>query len=406
MRRQAFSITNILWALAVVFALAWTVSGILPRQPSQVALRYFDAEHLSRAFRRATLGYLTSGLAALATFAALYLFSRTSPFASRFSGTVTPGGAAKMGLFLGVTASALFSAVRLPFSAYSGYILEKKFGLSRLTFGTWIADYFKSAMLDLLAYGVGAAFLAWALVKMPRGWHIVATVAFLAASVVLSTVYPLVIAPAFNKFHPLEDGAILEDVRSLSEAAGMDVERVLVMEASAKTTRVNAYFAGVGRTREVVLYDTLIAGHSRPEIRLVIAHELGHWRYSHVNWGIVASTAGVFIALSLFRLFEMPGRAGRIGVRGFGSLEAVLISLLVFTVLFSYVTNPVSSFISRTFEVQSDAFSLALTGDRDAFITGHVNLAKANLSDVEPPPFLRWFAWTHPTTLERINSAK
>jgi STE24 endopeptidase len=102
----------------------------------------------------------------------------------------------------------------------------------------------------------------------------------------------------------------------------------------------------------------------------------------------------------------MPGRAGRIGVRGFGSLEAVLISLLVFTVLFSYVTNPVSSFISRTFEVQSDAFALALTGDRDAFITGQVNLAKANLSDVEPPPFLRWFAWTHPTTLERINSAK
>ena len=213
----------------------------------------------------------------------------------------------------------------------------------------------------------------------------------------------MVIAPAFNNFNPLEDGAILEDVRSLSEAAGMDVERVLVMEASAKTTRVNAYFAGVGRTREVVLYDTLIAGHSRPEIRLVIAHELGHWRYSHVNWGIVASTAGVFIALSLFRLFEMPGRAGRIGVRGFGSLEAVLISLLVFTVLFSYVTNPVSSFISRTFEVQSDAFSLPLpeTGTPSSRAT---NLAKANLSD-----------GTHLSTLvrldasynlERINSAK
>ena len=213
--------------------------------------------------------------------------------------------------------------------------------------------------------------MAWALVKMPRGWHIVATVAFLAASVVLSTVYPLVIASGLQQVSPLEDGAIPEDVRPCP-TAGMDVERVLVMEASAKTTRVNAYFAGVGHTREVVLYDTLIAGHARPEIRLVIAHELGHWRYSHVNWGIVASTAGVFIALSLFRLFEMPGRAGRIGVRGFGSLEAVLISLLVFTVLFSYVTNPVSSFISRTFEVQSDAFAHRPPGQD--FITGQVVL--------------------------------
>lgn len=307
-----------------------------------------------------------------------------------------------MGLTLGAAASGLLSLVSLPFSAYAGYFLERKFGLSRMTFGAWLADYGKSSLLDLMAYGLGGAFLAWALVKVPRGWYIVATVAFLGASVIMSALYPLVIAPAFNEFHPLEDPAVLEDVRSLSEKAGMNVDKVLVMEASAKTSRVNAYFAGIGRTREVVLYDTLLMGHSREEVRLVTAHELGHWRYGHVAWGIAASSAGVFLALALFR----ASVGGPVGPSDFRSLGNTLKSLLVFIVLFSYVAAPVSNFISRSFEVKADAYSLALTEDRGSFITSQVSIAKYNLSDVEPPPFIRWFAWTHPTTLERIASAE
>lgn len=398
-------IPRLLWVTALAFALAWIVSALIPREPPGEALRYFDSEFLSRAQSRATLSYVTSGVATLATFAVLYLFSRSSPVSGRFIGDVTGWGAAKFGLCLGVAASALLSLVRLPFSAYVGYSLEKRFGLSRMTFDNWIADYVKSSLFDLVAYGLGAAFVAWALVRLPRTWPAVVTIAFLAASILMSALYPLVIAPAFNKFHPLEDAAVLEDVRALSRAAGMEVDRVLVMEASAKTSRANAYFSGIGRTKEVVLYDTLLTSHSPGEIRLVIAHELGHWHYGHVVKGVIASTLGVFVALSLFRA-STSGTNAFSTLNDFGSLKSVLVSLLVFTVLFSYVLTPVSTYISRSFEVKSDAYSTALTGDRHSFVASQVNLATSNLADVEPPPFIRWFAWTHPTTLERIGAAR
>lgn len=394
-----------MWILAVALAAAWIVSAVLPREPSSEALRLFGPEYLSAATKRATMGYVASGLAGLATFAALRLFSRSRPVSGLFSGAVTTWGAAKMGFLLGAAASVLFSLVSLPFSAYSGYFLERKFGLMRMTFWAWFADYAKASLFDLLAYGIGAAFVAWAVFRLPRGWHVAVAFAFLLAGVVMSAIYPLVIAPAFNKFHPLEDASVLEDVRSLSAVAGMEVDRVLVMEASAKTARVNAYFAGIGRTREVVLYDTLLTGHSPAEVRLVVAHELGHWRYGHVTKGLAASALGAFIALSLFRACFYPTPDSN-PLGSYRSLEAVLMALLVFTVLFSYITTPLSNRLSRSFEAQADAFSLAISGDKTSFVSNQVKLARGNLSDVEPPPFIRWFAWTHPTTIERIASAR
>lgn len=406
----AFSrrIPAFLWTVALAFAFLCLLSGILPRKASQEALRYFDAGFLERSWARANPAYVNSGLSALVSFAALYLFTRSSPVSARIgpvfrlSGDVSSRGAPVFGLLLGALASALFTLVSLPFSAYGGYFLEKAFGMSWISFGSWLLDYAKGSLLDLVAHGVGGAFVAWVMFRFPRRWHIIATAAFLAVSVVMSALYPLVIAPIFNEFHPLEDVALLEEVRNLSTAAGLQVDQVLVMNASAKTARVNAYFAGIGRTRQVVLYDTLIETRPLHEIRFVLAHELGHWRHGHVMWGTLLSALGVLVCLVLFRMARPDARASF----RYSDLENCLLTLFAFIVLFSYISNPVSCYVSRSFEKTADAFALSLTQDSESFIRSQVNIAKSNLTDVQPPPFIRWFAWTHPTTLERILAAE
>ncbi|HHY76279.1 MAG TPA: M48 family metallopeptidase [Firmicutes bacterium] len=398
----------VLWIASVIFALAFVVSGLLPRKASPEVLRYFEPEFLERAWARANAGYVNSGLSALATFVVLYLYSRSSFLSRRLgslmrsTGALTLKTAVLFGSILGMATSLLFALVSLPFSAYGGFFLEKAYGLSRASFGAWLLDYGKGTLLDLIAYGAGGAFLAWAVLRFRRRWHVVAALAFVVVSVVMAALYPLVIAPIFNEFHPLEDKALLAEVHALASGAGLQVDEALVMKASLKTARANAYFAGIGKTRQVVLYDTLIENRSLEEIRFVLAHELGHWKYGHVLWGTVLSGIGTLACLILFRMAH-DGMPDSPSLR---DLEAVLLALFAFIVLFSYATNPISSYVSRSFEKAADAFALSLTRDGGSFIRGQVNIATMNLTDVQPPPFIRWFAWTHPTTIERILSAE
>lgn len=405
-----------LWGLSLVFLALWIFSALWPRQLPQDASRYFDPLMLERSLRRAKLSYLNSGLASIASLAVLYAVFRWSskgPFLSHLvGGQLGPGRAALLGLGLGVGAAILFSLAGLPFGI-CGYYLDRAFGLTPMSLSVYLLDYAKSTAFSALQYGASGLFAAWAIVRFPRVWHWTLTGAFLAASLVLNYLYPVLIAPAFNTFRPLEEGPVLQDVRELAGAAGMQVDQVLVMEASAKTSRANAYFAGVGRTKQVVLYDTLLQSHSRDETRLVIAHELAHWRFGHIVKSMLLSSVAALAFLLVFRsaaLRSVPGAALSGSMQAFQAsspltLERVLVLMFVFATLAGFVTNPASAYISRRFERQADAYALALTGDAQAFTGSQVRLATTNLSDVQPPPFIYWYAATHPSTLERILSA-
>ena len=393
-----------LWVVSFLFVAAWFLSAVFRSSPSAEALRLFSPELLDRARRRATSVYIASGAETAVEFAAVWLVlrrAREAPVLSQlFHGDLTQASALVLGFGLGVVASLLLSAVGLPFGIFRLY-LDRSYGLSRMTLAAYLLDYLKSAILSLAAYGLAASFVAWAVARFPRTWHLVAAAGFLAASVLVYMAFPILIDPMFNRFHPLPEGAILSDVRELAKRAGMRVDKVLVMEASAKTSRTNAYFTGLGATKRIVLYDTLLASQPREQVRLVVAHELGHWRYGHLFKGILVSAAGVFLALLAF--YE--------GVRGWSTpshaeLEQLLALLFVFAVISGYVLTPASSYVSRRFEAQADAYSLSLTKDPSSFVSAQMRLAQDNLSDVEPPPFIRWFAWTHPTTIERIGSAR
>lgn len=397
---MADSIMRLTWMLALIFAGLWIAFAVLPRVSSEEALSYFDEAFLARSRERASRAYVSAGLSTLTAFLAVWYLSRSPILSMRFQGSPTLWGAARMGAFLGLAVGGVLLLSRFPFAAYSDFYVEGRYGLSRMTFSAWLTEYGKSGMLSLIVYCAAGGAAAWLLVRFPGTWHYWLGGLVFLASLFVAAIYPSVIAPIFDAFHPLSDPEVLGDVQDLARQAGMKVDTVLVMEASRKTTRANAYFAGLGKTKQVVLYDTLLQGHSREEIRLVLAHELAHWRSGHVFRGIAASFAGTMLVLGLFQaIWGRPGSSWT-----YASLERCLMTLLLFAMLASYVLSPVSAWLSRRFETQSDAYSLQLTGDHGAFVSSQVNLARANLGDVEPPWFIRWFAWTHPTTLERIRT--
>ncbi len=393
-----------LWAASCLFLALGLVFAVLPRTYSQEAISYFGEEYLEKAGGRAVRGRVASGVNTFAVFLFLNWVSKKNFLAKWFGSNLRPGakGAFGLGLGEGILVAVLLALISFPASLYVGHILEKQYGLTGASFGVWFSYYLKSFALDLAVYGVAGGVVAWVLIVFPRKFPWVLTLGFLLASIFVAFFYPTVIAPWFDKFYPLEDGEILAGVEQLSQKAGMTVDKVLVMEASAKTTRVNAYFAGVGSTRQVVLYDTLLKTHSADEVKLVLAHEMGHWKHGHVIKGILVGSLGVLVVLLVFRA----------GIASFGSgtgsyskLESVLLLLLAVSILSGYVLSPISVGISRQFEIQADKFSLDLTGDPGTFVSTQMNLARGNLSDVEPPAFIRWFSWTHPTTMERIGMA-
>ncbi|HHW27026.1 MAG TPA: M48 family metallopeptidase [Firmicutes bacterium] len=390
-----------MWVLSLTFAVLWLVSAFMAPAHSQDALRYFDAAHLDRADARAFRGYLASGLNTLVVFGLLWVLQKRVVVSGMFKGKVSAAGALWMGVLLGLSVSVLLALVTLPLRIYGGFILERQFGLSSASFGVWFTDYLKNAALNGFTYAVAGGAVAWCLVKLPKSWPWVLAVGYVLTSVFIAFIYPTVIAPFFDKFYPLQDQEILSDIRALTDKAGMEVGEVLVMEASAKTSRANAYFAGVGASKQVVLYDTLLNTHTREQVKLVVAHEMGHWKYGHVSKNLVFSALGVTVVLLALSL-----SIGRMPPSSYGSLERSLLVLLVVSTLAGYVFSPVSSFISRRFEAASDAYSLELTGDPATFVSTQINLSRGNLSDVDPPLFIRWFAWTHPTTLERIRMAQ
>ena len=205
--------------------------------------------------------------------------------------------------------------------------------------------------------------------------------------------------PVFNRFKPLPQGELRSDVLRLAREAGVDVGQVYEMDASRRTTAANAYVTGLGRTKRVVLYDTLVDDFTPAETRLVVAHELGHVRHRDVPKGLL------WIALvAPFGMWAAAVLVERIGPRELGprAVPAVALSLALVVPVLTTVSNQ----LSRDVERSADAFSLELTRDPRTFIAFHERLADRNVSDPDPPALTRFLLGTHPTTLQRLGQAE
>jgi STE24 endopeptidase len=278
--------------------------------------------------------------------------------------------------------------LRLPLLYWRGYLREHRWGFSTQSRGSWAADRVKGfAVAYVLTAGALTALL-WSVRTFPSWWPLVASLGAAALTLLLTFAAPLVFEPLFNRFRPLEDVELSTALRSLAERAGVPVRDVLVSDASRRTRKHNAYVSGLGSTRRVVLFDTLLETASRVELEAVVAHELGHRRHRDVAKGTLLAMAGAVLAVLVAWPLDPTPRRIPVLLLAWGLLE--LASL------------PFFSAFSRRLERRADRFAIAVTGDHTGLRSAFENLARSNLSDVDPPKLAYFFLFSHPTPAERI----
>ncbi len=393
-RVNAFVIWLFLGATALMVLGAVLIGVMSEVSPRPETLHYFSMEFLQKAARyeQASLFlYLTRQMVVL------LFFTAAATWATHyFQGLprVPPGVAA---VYIAIFLICLY-LLTLPLDFYRGFIVEHDFGLSSQGAGSWFIDYVKSGLISLLITTAGLTGLYYLMLNWPHRWWILAGAGFSIFILLSSYLFPVVIDPLFHNFTPLEEEAMHTGILSLAESAGIEVEQVLVADASQRTQKANAYFTGMGGTRRIVIYDNLLEKFSSREVLVVIAHEMGHWKHAHIAKGIALAIITTFISMFLFHKI--------IKIMGTGlNLHLVAIFVLFFALL-SLVFMPAQNAVSREFERQADRKAIILTEDKEAFISVKQNLAKTNLGTVQPHPFVRAVMYSHPPIIERIGAAR
>lgn len=288
----------------------------------------------------------------------------------------------------------------LPIEFWSGYVLEHRYHLSNQTLAAWVWKRLKSYVLGaplglLLLYGLYA--LLW---SAGAWWWLWATAGWLVVTLVLGRLLPVVILPLFYSVTRLDDPALLDRLRGLTAGTDLTVEGVYELRLSDETRKANAALAGLGKTRRVLLGDTLLAQFTPEEIEVVFAHEVGHHVYHHLPKLIAI---GVVLALAGFWLVDvvLGASAVRLGYTGLDDPAALPLLALVLG-LFGLVLSPVQNAVSRYFETQCDRYALRRTANPAAYRSAFTKLARLNKSDADPHALVTWLFYDHPPIRQRL----
>jgi STE24 endopeptidase len=320
---------------------------------------------------------------------------------------IVDGLRAVLGAFLlGVLIVVLSALVRLPLTVWLGLLHERRFGFSRESNAAFALDRLKAVAIDSVLTGLALAGLVFCARAFPSAWPLVAAIGAVLLVLLLSFVAPVVLEPVFNRFRPLENSGLRDAVFRLADRSGVPVREVLVADASRRTTKLNAYVSGLGATRRVVLFDTLVEKASEPEVLTVVAHELGHRRFRHVAFGTAIAMAGVAAyVVVLWALLSSPSVLDAIGASGPGDPTIAAFAMLVGSLL-GLAVAPLHAALSRRWEYACDRFALVQTGDLGAFELAFGQLSESNLPDSAPPHLAYLWLFSHPTIPERLAAAR
>lgn len=389
--------------LVLVAALGVAEAGVLilrpelpPPVPAVDPQSYFSSAHIEAAedYRSTQLALyglrLVLEVGILAALAAR--LPRRLSRATRHPVLVGAGAGAAISLVLGLVTQPVRIASRAE---------AREVGLVTQDWPGYALDVVRSEGIAALIAAAGAALLMVALRRLGRRWWVAGAVAIVAYGAILTYLAPVVIEPLFNDFEPLPAGELRSEVLALAQRADVDVGGVYVVDASRRTTAANAYVAGLGDTKRVVLYDTLLRDFRPDEVRLIVAHELGHVRHRDVPNGLLylAMVAPVGM-LAAARLAERL--APKAGMRGPAAIPAVALAALLVSTPISMISNQ----LSRAVEARADAYSLELTDDPESLIAMQRRLSIRNLSDPAPPAWATFLLSTHPPAGERIARAE
>ncbi len=394
------------FARAVSAAATWSATAQATLSPEVV--KYFTPEDLARG-QAYTQGRYWIFAAAVAIRLAALLILVLTPASAALRNLAVRLSPSRPAVAVAVYLAFLvvgFELLTLPLGYYAGFVREHAFHLSTQTAASWFLDRAKSGLLTLVLTVPLGALLVYLWRHYPGRWVLPAWGLFGITIIIMVALAPVVIDPLFNTIRPLQDPALRDRVIALAERAGLHVDQVYVTDASRRTTKENAYFTGLGATKRVVLYDTLLRGDTPDEVALVVAHELGHWKHDDIWKGIGLSLLGVAISFwCAARVMDWAARRGTFHLGGPADVAAVPLFLLVILVL-NLASLPLQNAISRRFESAADYTSLELTNNPAAFIRSEVRLARSNLADLNPPPLVVLCLYTHPPTVERIRMAE
>jgi STE24 endopeptidase len=313
--------------------------------------------------------------------------------------------------FLFVTGIAL-TILGLPFAWYAQFKLEQRFGFNTTTIRTWILDRIKGFLLAVLL-GYSLLVLVLKIIEWTgANWWLWAAVVVITFQLFLLLIAPAIIMPLFNKFTPLSEGGLRERLFALAQRTDFPARSIEVMDGSKRSRHSNAFFTGLGRFRKIVLFDTLVAQLTEPEIESVLAHEIGHYKKHHVIKMLSVSIASVFLAFAIIAwlarqqwFYRAFGFEHQVGFAAANVVPAILLfALLAGTITFW--TSPFIHSWSRRFEFEADGFSREAMGETQSLIQALRKLSEKNLTNLTPHPLYSSFYYSHPTLLERERALR
>lgn len=336
-------------------------------------------------------------------FCVILFFSGGSVLLSGLLNSVTDSYWISLWLYL-VVFIIILQLLAMPISFYSGFIVDHKFSLSTQTLQGWVVDELKGLGVEL-GFGVLAASVLYYLIGNLSLWWIAAAAIFAVFSILLSIILPFVILPIFYKVNPLSDMNLKENLLQMSKKfGGRNVDRVLVADESRRSIRANAFFSGVGKSRSIVLFDTLLSNFTHREIITVVAHELGHY----VNKDIwkEALTSGLLI-IPPFYIADYALRSA-VTTSSLPSITDPAGIPLIFAVLIgiSFILQPISNWLSRIVERNADEFALKAAEDSEAQASAERRLADLSLSVDSPSRLVELLFYTHPPSSKRVQLAE
>ena len=293
------------------------------------------------------------------------------------------------------------SLLDLPFSAYSTFVIEEKFGFNNTTVKTFIIDLFKGALLGL-ALGVPLIYVVlWLMEQAGDLWWIYTWLVWMSFNLLIAWAYPKWIAPIFNKFTPLEEGDTLTRITNLLNKCGFSSNGIFVIDGSKRSSHGNAYFSGFGKNKRIVFFDTLLKSLDDDQLEAVLAHELGHFKHKHIVKSIALSFAISLVGLALLAwLMNQQWFFTALGVDNTSTYMALILFSMVLPV-FTFLMHPVMTLLSRKNEFEADAFA-AEQSNAQHLISALVSLYKENASTLTPDPLHSAFYDSHPPAPVRI----
>lgn len=367
--------------------------GVIDPAPVR-AESYFSDSQIERArdYHRPQLaiygGVLAVELGVLALFVARPPRRLTGPFRRPLLAAAVAGAALSVTVAVALLPLKVVSRER-----------AKQYGLVTQPWTGYARDQAVALAIGAAVAGLGAAAAIGLIRRFPRGWWLPGSAVVVAFGVITIYAGPVVLDPLFNTFKALPQGQTRSDVLELARRADVEVGEVYEVDASRRTTAANAYVTGLGKTKRVVLYDTLLENFSRDEVRLVVAHELGHVHYRDVPNGLL-----YLMIVAPFGLFAVARLTGRLAPDGAAQPGPVILPALALSLaIMSTTISTISNQLSRRVEARADSFALQRTDEPEPFISFEKRIAIRNLADPDPPTWETLLLATHPPVIERIG---